>query len=201
MNIQLFGDNNDKKPTVNIKNTQFVNSVFEDYDKKNLLLLINANLILEGIVKFCAITNHNSIIDLNNNSTITVKGIVELSNNIGQQLISFNSNNNQYIKMKEPSIIIIINNQVCNYFAIILCEKILHPFCMFQYFSNRTLKHANFSVMYNNNQYHSIVTQQRCYRCDLPVINCHWLPQSSFHHMIPTDINDQFIKYSNILMH
>ena len=36
------------------------------------------------------------------------------------------------------------------------------------------------------------------YNCHLPIIaNCYWLPQSTFNHMIPTDVNTQFIKYSN----
>ena len=34
--------------------------------------------------------------------------------------------------------------------------------------------------------------------CHLPIItNCYWLPQSTFSHMIPTDVNNWFIKYNN----
>ena len=35
----------------------------------------------------------------------------------------------------------------------------------------------------------------------MPIItNCYWLPQSAFYNMIPTDVNNYFIKYNNSLI-
>ena len=183
------------KVTVIIKNTQFVNSVFK-YNN-NLIMVSNSDLLLEGIVTFHAITNHDSIIALNDNSTITIHGAVMFSNNIGCQLITFKSKINQYIKLKEPSNISIYHNQVCNSFVAFPCEGNLYQFCIFQYYTNETYEQKMFSIEYFNNQYKSNVSGCNCYNCLLPIVNCHWLPESAFHHMIPTDVNNQFIKYIN----
>ena len=140
---------------------------------------------------FHNITDYDSIITIKDDSFITIHGTIEFSNNSGYQLITFDDNDNQYIKIKEPSIINIHHNQVCNYFATSPCA-ILHPFCIFQYYSNRTLEQSKFSIMFYDNQ------SKGCYSCYLPVFaTCYWLPQSTFNHMIPTDINDWFMEYKN----
>ena len=51
-----------------------------------------------------------------------------------------------------------------------------------------------FSIEYYNNQYKSNIS---CYNCLLPIVNCHWLPESALYHMTPNDVNNQFIKYIN----
>ena len=195
-NTLLFGYANfNYKVTVVIKNTQFVNSVFKYYN--NLIMVSNSDLLLEGMVTFHAITNHDSIIALNDNSTITIHGAVELSNNIGRQLITFKSRVNQYIKLKEPSNISIHHNQVCNSFVVFPCEGTLYQFCIFQYYTNETHEHEMFSIEYFNNQYKNNISGYICYNCLLPIVNCHWLPKSAFYHMIPIDVNNQFIKNMN----
>ena len=127
--------------TVVIKDTQFVNSVYT-----RSLIVTCVNLLLEGMVIFQNITNYGSIIELMHYSTIIIHGRIEFSNNSASQLIQFNYEI-QYIKIKEPSIISIHHNKVCNYFVKDLCKK-THPFCIFQYFSNRTLKQSRFSIFF-----------------------------------------------------
>ena len=190
-----IGKFNYKIITVIIKNTQFVNSVFKYHN--NLIVVSNSDLLLEGMVTFHTITNHDSIIALNDNSTITIHGAVELSNNIGHQLIRFQNQINQYIKLKEPSNISIHHNQMCNSFVMFPCEGTLYQFCIFQYYINETHEHNMFSIEYFNNQYKSNVSGCICYNCLLPIVNCHWLSESAFYHTIPTDVNNQFIKNIN----
>ena len=132
---QHYGDN---RITVAIKNTKFVDSVI--LHGESLLEISHANLLLEGMVTFHNITNNDSIIVLEDDSTITTHGRIEFSNNSVCHLIRFDTNSNQYIKIKEPSNIHIHHNQVQNYFTMFPCTKILYPFCIFQYFSNRTLQ-------------------------------------------------------------
>ena len=188
--------------TIIIKNSQFINSVLKDHN--NLLMLLYSNLILEGAVIFHTITNHSSIIEVHDRSTITIHGRVEFSNNIGRHLISFTESDSvfksavasiQYIKIKDPTIISMHHNQLCNYFALSTCEGTLYQFCIFQYYTNRTFEDGNFSIEYYNNQL--TVSKWRCNSCYIPVTNCQWLPESAFHHMIPTEVNNRFIKYIN----
>ena len=201
LHVQLHGHEKiNDKGTVTIKNTQFVNSVFKYYD--NLIILSDSGLLLEGVVTFHAITNHGSIIALNDNSTITIHGAVKFSNNIGHQLIRFKNNINQYIKLKEPSNISIHHNQVCSSFVVFPCKGTLYQFCIFQYYMNKTHENEIFSIEYFNNQYIAApakcnFSECSCYNCHLPIVNCHWLPQSAFYNMIPLDVNNQFIKYIN----
>ena len=142
--LRLYGYDNDKNATVVIKNTQFVNILFEDYN--SLLILTYSNLLLEGVVTFCGIINQDSIIELNEGSTITVHGRVKFSNIIANQLIYFVNNHNRYIKIKDLSVISIHHNQVRNFFVTFQCERILYPFCIFQYYTNRTLENGNFLI-------------------------------------------------------
>ena len=192
--LHWYGKFHDKGMVI-IKNTQFVNSVFRYYN--NLIILSYSNLLLEGVVTFHAITNHDSIIELKDNSTITIHGNVKISNNIGYQLIRFKNNINQYIKLKEPSNIIIHHNQVCSFFVVFPCEGTLYQLCFFQYYINESDENEIFSIKYFNNQYNSNASEWTYYSCHLPLDNCHWLPQSAFYHAIPTDVNNGFIKYVN----
>ena len=201
--LQLSGNPShlNGKITVVIKNTQFVDSVIL-HDHRSSLAIMYANLLLEGIVIFQNITNHESIIQLLHGCTITIYGRVELSNNSGCQLIRFYYNNIQHIKIKEPSIISIHHNRVWSYFDTFPCEKILYPFCTFQYFSNKTSGQGNFSIMIYNNFYYedncSARQSQWSDSCNLPIIsNCYWLSQSTFNNMIPNDVNNWFVKYHN----
>ena len=182
--------------TVVVKNTQFIDSILLHSVVKSSLDISYANLLLEGLVTFHNITDYDSIITIKDDSSITIHGTIEFSNNSGYQLITFDHNDNQYIKIKEPSIISIRHNQLCKYFAMSPC-KILYPFCIFQYFSNRTVEQSKFSMMFYDNQY-----KENCKvnhkSCHLPIItNCYWLPKSTFSHMITTDVNNWFIKYNN----
>ena len=204
--LQLSGNSyhHHDKITVVIKNTKIVDSVFLNGDSKSSLEMTYANLLLEGMVTFHNITNYDSIIALFDNSIITIHGRIEFSNNSACQLISFDVyiNNTEYIKIKEPSIISIHHNHVCNYFAVYLCQpQHLYPFCIFQYFSNTTFQQSNFSVRFYDNQYKGSCFVTECieyHRCQLPIIaNCYWLPQSTFNHMIPSDVNNWYIKYNN----
>ena len=196
LHVKLHGYKKIKdKGMVTIKNTQFVNSVFKYY--KNLIILSDSGLLLEGVITFHAITNHDSIIALNDNSTIIIHGSVKFSNNIGHQLISFINNINQYIKLKEPSIISIHHNQVCSSFVVLPRAGTLYQFCIFQYYTNKTHENEIFLIEYFNNQYKCNLSECNCYNYHLPIVNCHWLPQSAFYHMIPLDVNNQFIKYIN----
>ena len=177
--------------TVVIKNMHLLHG-------RSSLAISNANLLLEGMVTFHNITNHDSIITIMHNSTITVHGRIEFSNNYVCQLISFAHINIQYIKMKEPSIITIHHNHMSNYFVNSPCETLYH-FCIFQYFSDRTLEQGNFSIMFYNNQHvdycNDTIWKNSCF---LPIIaTCYWLPQSTYNHAIPTDVNNWFIKYNN----
>ena len=176
-----------------IKNTQFVDSVLKDHS--NLLALFYLNLKLEGILVFHAIRNHNSIIDVNYGSTISIHGKVTFSRNFGHQLISFYSNINSYIKIKEPSIIMIYYNQLCNFFVKSFCDKI-YQFCAFQYYTSTTFKNGNFLIEFYNNKY-KCNNSSLIYSCPVPIANCHWLTDSAFYHMIPLDINKQLIRYIN----
>ena len=190
------------KITVVIQNTQFGDSVSSHDNKETSFIIITyANLLLVGMVTFYNITNHNSIISLSADSIIAVNGRIEFSYNSVCQLISFNNNNNPYIQIKEPSIISIHHNQMSNYFIMIPCKKSLYPFCIFQYLSNRTIEQSSISITFYKNQYKDNCKPQEykiSRRCYLPIIdNCHWSPQSTFNYMIPTDVNNWFIKYSN----
>ena len=75
------------------------------------------------------------------------------------------------------------------------CKGTLYQFCFFQYYTNRTPENGNFSIEYYNNQLN--VSKWKCNSCYIPVANCHWLPESAFNHMIPTDVNNRFINYIN----
>ena len=184
------------KFTIVIKNTQFVDSILEDH--RDLITLFHSNLLLEGVIVFNTITNHDSIIELNYNSTITIHGVVKFSNNFGYQLIKFKDNNETYIKVKEPSTISMHYNQLCNFFTISPCERVFYQFCNFQYYTNGAFKSKNFLIEYYNNQYNTNVSRCPIYSsCPIPIANCHWLPESAFYHMIPLDINNQFIRYIN----
>ena len=184
------------KFTIVIKNTQFVDSILEDH--RDLITLFHSNLLLEGVIVFNTITNHDSIIELNYKSTITIHGVVKFSNNFGYQLIKFKDNNETYIKVKESSTISMHYNQLCNFFTISPCERVFYQFCNFQYYTNGAFKSTNFLIEYYNNQYNTNVSRCPIYSsCPIPIANCHWLPESAFYHMIPLDINNQFIRYIN----
>ena len=197
--LQLSGiASDDNRITVVIKNTKFVDLVLPYAYSESSLVINCADLLLEGMVIFHNITYHTSIITLLGDSTITIHGRIEFSNNSVCELISFD-NYNPYIQIKEPSIISISHNQMSNYFITFRCEKSLY--CIFQYLSNRALEESNFSILFYNNQYEDKCklwrdnTYKRCY---LPIIdNCYWSPQSIFNYMIPTDVNNWFIKYNN----
>ena len=199
--LQLHGYGSNKKATMVIQNSQFVNSVLENND--NLVIVSSySNLHLKGLVTFHAIIDHDRIIELNDGSAITIHGEVKFSNNIGYQLIGFktNTNTNQCIKIKDPSIVSIHRNHVCNFNVMASCEGILYPLCIFQYYTSQILEKANFSIEYFNNQYNSNIS--KCHSvfhgCRIaPTANCHWLPESAFYNMMPLDVNNRFIKYFN----
>ena len=177
--------------------TQFVNSVLKDYN--SLVIVHYSDLLLKGLVTFHAIINHDRIIELKNNSTITIYGKIKFSNNTGYQFIVFKDCSKQYIILKDPSTVSIYHNYVCNFATISPCKEILYSFCIFQYYSNRTLERANYLIEYYNNQYNSNISEchSECNGCHIPNANCHWLPKSAFYHTIPLDVNNQFITYSN----
>ena len=180
-----------------IKNTHFLNSVMGDYN--NLLIISHSHLLLEELVTFHATIKHDKIIKLNSCSTITIHGIIKFSSNIGYQLIELENHASLYIKLMDPSIVSMHHNYVCNFIIISICNRIFYPFCMFQYYTDRTLEEANFSIKYYNNHYNSNISECHSvfYDCNIPTVNCHWLPESAFYNMMPLIVKNQFIKYFN----
>ena len=102
-----------------------------------------------------------------------------------------------HIKIKESSIISIHHNQVRNYFTMFPCTKMLYPFCIFQYFSNRTLRQSKFSIIFHNNQNNSKRCYSQMFLASIMLIVTGYISQSAFNNMIPTDVNNWFIKYSS----
>jgi len=150
-------------------------------------------------VSFHATINHDRIIELNSCSTITIHGIITFSNNIGHQLIELENRTSQYIKLKDPSIVSIHHNRVCNFITISTCNRILYPFCIFQYYTNRTIGKANFSIKYHDNQYNSNISE--CHSvCDIPTVNCHWLSDSAFYNVIPLSGDGSSSKLGGLTM-
>ena len=185
------------RATVIVKNSQFVNSALKNYN--SLVIAYYSDLLLEGLVTFHAIINHDRIIELNNSSTITMHSKINFSNNIGYQLIVFKNSGKQYIILQDPSIVSIYHNHACNFATMSPCKEILYSFCTFQYYSNRTLEKANFLIEYYNNQYISNISEchSECDGCHIMKTNCHWLPGSVSYYTIPLDVNNKFIKSSN----
>ena len=195
--LRLFGSGCAIRATIVIKNTYFLNSVMEDY--KSLLIISHSYLILEESVTFHATIKHDKIIELNSCSTITIHGIIKFSSNIGYQLIELENRASLYIKLMDPSILSMHHNYVCNFIIMSICNRIFYPFCMFQYYTNRTLEEANFSIEYYNNHYNSNISECHSvfYDCNIPTVNCHWLPELAFYNMMPLIVRNQFIKYFN----
>jgi len=75
-----------------------------------------------------------------------------------------------------------------------LVDKLFPP-CCFQYLAidDQYYGSHNYSITFDKNYEHSI----RFTYCDLPIMHCHWLPQSAYKTAIPLKINNKFIKYIN----
>ena len=183
-----------------IANTYFSDakstSVFDDF-KPDLIGLWNTSLTFTETVTFSNINHRNSIFALAKFSTITIGGLLNLSNNYVNQLIDFNYNIHLFMNIKESGAIEINRNQlqVCAIFNTASFKLIPYPFCFFQYISseklNQRIKHGNFSIVIYNNKYEPA--------CDnnIPITNCQWLPHSSFKGDLPLDVNKQYIQYYN----
>ena len=193
-----------------IKNTNFTNYI--DYNDgaffstsdisfiRSFIFLWYTNLQIEGCVVFGNINTPHSIISLKHNSSITITGSVEFSNNTANELINFYENNIKYIIMKPNSDINIIHNIVKTLFATkSTMERYPYPFCLFQYltsYSNVTAaEDKNFLIRFYNNQCEH-EHESSCFDY-MPISNCRWLLQPVFTNTIPLEINNHYIKFIN----
>ena len=163
--------------------------------KHSFISLWNTSLTFTGKVTFTNINHRNSIISLVHFSTITINGLLKLSNNYVNQLIDFNYNIHQFMNIKESGTIEISHNQICTLFNTASFKSIPYRFCFFQYISseklNERIEHRNFSIVIHYNNY------ERACDNNIPITNCQWLPHSSFKDDLPLDVNKQYIQYYN----
>jgi len=184
---------------VTIHNTTFIANVAV----KNALRLIelqNARLSLIGPITFYGMLGYNSIVSVRSLSTICLHHFVEFSNNSCQHIISYKDRSNNYLMIYENTSIIITNNRMASVFLTdIPFTGVFYPPCFFQYIGSTNLDmnivHGNFSVTIANNKY-SVINSIYCHNV-IPVLHCHWLPQSAFNIAIPIDVNQQYIVFYN----
>ena len=190
-----------------IKNTNFTyytcyhdrGSIPEMPFTRSFIVLLHTNLQIEGSVVFINIITPHSIISLKQNSSITITGSVEFSNNDVNELINFYENNIKYIIMKENSAINIIHNNVQTLFATkSTMERYPYPFCLFQYFTSDSrviVEDKNFLIRFYNNQCEQ-EHESSCFDY-MPISNCRWLLQPVFTNAIPLKINNYYIQFIN----
>ena len=187
-----------------VNNTSFVNVNFK-YVCMNFFELRNVSAFLSGLVTFSNIICSASVIFLKEYSTITINGIMNMSYNRVNSLISFSDSNYQYMIVKENSYVIISQNQVCTLFTLrpfhaYKNKPFPYPYCFFQYSMinnesmNKIVQQGNFSITFHFNHHHQNAELKFH---NIPVTKCHWLPQSGFKGIIPLDVNKQYIQYDN----
>ena len=105
---------------VNINSTVFtnanVNCSLQDIDY-DLISLENTTIIFSGTVVFTNITCRDTIISLKEFSTIIVNGLVQFSKNHVNKLVNFKNNHYQFLIMKEPAALEIMQNKLCTIFS------------------------------------------------------------------------------------
>ena len=147
-----------------INNTSFVNVNF-NYICINFLELRNVSAFLSGSVTFSNIICNASVMFLMEYSTITINGIMNMSCNRVNSLISFSDSNYQYMIVKENSYVIISQNQVCTLFTLRQFhayenKPFPYPHCFFQYSMinnvsmNKIVQQGNFSITFHFNYHH-----------------------------------------------
>ena len=198
----LQTDGNKLNPTkIVIKNTNYSYVSLPLFPP---ILLSHTTLVLEGLVNFHHLKAYSSIILLSGNSTVIISGTVKFSHNHAYALLDLYNNNNQYIILKENSFLSINHNEVWSLFHTISSKKYPHPFCFFQYIINPTrtakLENRDFQIKFYNNvcKFRSAYTSLLYGSASaIPITSCHQLPQSSFHNITPSEVNDHYMKYIN----
>ena len=185
---------------VTIENTNFTCATCRD-QCKDFIKLSHSNLLITGQVTFDSINNYysHSIISLAENSTITVYGELIFTRNHARNLISLENNFDQYMIIKENTVINISQNQVCTLFATNIqnLKSFYFPYCFFQYLSSKTItklediENRNFSIIFHNNLYY----KSDCYN-HIPIIKCLWVTQSTFKNIDPFNVNSKYICYN-----
>ena len=184
-----------------IKNSNYSNTdmktraISESFN--SFISLSHTTLILVDSVSFYNITNFDNIISLTGNSAVIISrsGTVKFSHNHVDVLIDIYDNNIQYIIIKENSILNISDNKVMVFFQTKRPIIFPYPFCFFQYFtilmSEVKMKKRNFLIRFYNNLCSDLNWHY------IPTTNCHWSPKSSYHNMLPLDVNNYYIQFIN----
>ena len=186
-----------------VRNTKYNAITLDDEikmrsDITGYISLSDATLTLQDLVSFKIAGIFKSIITLTGISTITISGNVKFSHSYLHTLINFNDSNAKYIIMKENSILNISYNKVWSLFDTNLPTiKFPYPFCFFQYFTSSPSKQVekrNFLITFSSNQCNH--TFSSCYD-NIPIINCFWLPNSTYTSIIPLEVNNYYTEFIN----
>ena len=186
-----------------ISNTNFSNMNFS-HICISFFELKNVSVFLNGTITFANIVCNASVITLMEHSTITIYGVINMSYNHVNSLISFSDSTDQHMIIKENSYVNISQNHVCTFFTLRQFHvydnnPFPYPYCFFQYFSDRNMdekiQQGNFSITFYYNSYHENA-KLKCYN-KIPITKCHWLPRSGFKDIIPIDANKQYIQYDD----
>ena len=183
-----------------IQNTTFTNVSLTSSLCNSFIELRNVKLFLGGSIAFTNIICNVSIISLMQYSTISIYGLLNISNNRVYCFIHFGGNTDQYMIIKENTYINISHNKVWTLFNIKPFraydnKPFPYPYCFFQYFSNKSqlddkIKQGKFLITFHYN------SEQDCYS-NIPITKCHWLPETGFKDFIPLDPNKQYIQYND----
>ena len=148
-------------------------------------------LKLVDSVNFENITAVRSILSLKGNSFIIISGVVQLSHNHVHTLINLYNSSRKYIIIKNDSILNFSHNKVWSLFDTNLPTiKYPYSFCLFQYFI--TNKASNLLIEFNDNQ----SSYRDCYH-NMAIMNCRWLPNSSFSNIILLEVNNRYMQFIN----
>ena len=207
-----------QKATIAIKNTTFFGNKIS---WRCFFRITHAILVLMGPVKFydTQYINSRKIMPIEttlisiDESTITVNGYIEFSQNTVVSLI-------EYPKCVTPECftmnvgdnvtLVITNNTIGTYFTakwINSVKKSSYLPCFFQYLKS---KYVNYLIILtkntiNLNMYFTISMEKflntwlldNFQQVGLPITHCYWLPHSAFTITIPLDVNEKYIKFTN----
>ena len=187
---------NSVKLKVIITNTVFSSCIAQRLYQ--FMYLESTELHLQGPIIFFNISNINAVITLYE-SDLVCSNYIEFSNNSGKTIVKHATYYNNFILVKEGTIINVTHNSFQMFTSIPQHSAVLYyPFCYFQFISGdyswtNDKYNYNYSIIFDNNFEHFTKFVYK----DLPLTHCSWLPQSAFNTTMPLEVNKKYIKYIN----
>ena len=202
--------------TVIIKNTTFfankLSTSFISTGCSRLLLMGPVKLHRNNIDLATFIYFESTLIEVRN-STITVYGYIEFSQNTVRNLIKYVKGGTQDFTMNiaDNATLNITKNTLGTYFRSELnshnsFKTLNYPLCFFQYLNSSTTdRRTSYLIIFNKNIWFLRSTRLTTgkvgfvpnQKAGLPITHCYWSPHSAFTTSIPLDVNEKYVKFVN----